>query len=113
MFGTFVLDNVNAGGSVVLFIRTSCQTVRFVTHEITCQRRDHIVIIRSGGSVLVIVNVHFEPDLVLRDLRERLRRVSLHWPRCPEAFGVIFWRFQHLRARGREIQRQEPKLHRK
>ena len=49
--------------------------------------------IRSGGSVMVIVNVHFEPDLILRDLPERLRRVSPHWPRYPEAFGVIIGDF--------------------
>ena len=41
----------------------------------TCQGRDHIVTIRSGGGVVVIVNVHFELDLVLRFLRERLRRI--------------------------------------
>ena len=51
----------------------------------TCQRRDNIVTI----SVLVVVNVHFEPDQDLTDPRERLRLISLHWPRCPEAFGVI------------------------
>ena len=37
--------------------------------------------------------LHFEPDLVLRDLRERERRISLHWPRYPEAFGVIIGDF--------------------
>ena len=36
-----------------------------------------------------MVNVHFEPDQVLRDLRERQRLVSLHWPRYLEEFGVI------------------------
>ena len=35
------------------------------------------------------VNVHFERDLVLRDLRERLHRISFLWPRYPEALGVI------------------------
>ena len=31
---------------------------------------------------------NFEPDLVLRDLRERLRRISLHWPCYPDALRV-------------------------
>ena len=31
--------------------------------------------------------------LVMRDLRERLRRISLHWPRYPEALGVIIGYF--------------------
>ena len=48
-----------------------------------------IVTMRSDGSVLVIVHVHFEPDLVLGDLRERLHRISFRWPRYPEALGVI------------------------
>ena len=59
-----------------------------VTHVITCQDRDHIVTIHSGGSVLVIVNVHFEPDPTLKSLREQLRLVTPHWPCCPGALGV-------------------------
>ena len=42
---------------------------------------------------MVIVNVRFEPDLVSRDLRERPRRISPHWPRYFEAFGVIIGDF--------------------
>ena len=57
-----------------------------VNHTITYQGHDHILTIRSGGSVVVVVNVHFEPDL-LRDLRERQRLVSQNWPHCPEALG--------------------------
>ena len=34
-------------------------------HVITCQGRDHTVSIHSGDSILVIVDVHFEPDLTL------------------------------------------------
>ena len=34
-------------------------------HVITCQGRDHTVCIHSGDSILVIVDVHFEPDLTL------------------------------------------------
>ena len=60
-----------------------------VTHVITCQGRDHIVTIYSGGSILVIVNVHFEPDLTLRSLRERLFLITPHWPSYPGALGVI------------------------
>ena len=41
----------------------------------------------------MIVFVHFEPDLVLRDPRERLHRISLHWPRYPEALGEIIGDF--------------------
>ena len=41
-----------------------------VTHVIICQGRDHIVNVRSGCRNLVVVNVHFEPELTLRSLRE-------------------------------------------
>ena len=42
---------------------------------------------------MVIVNVHFEPDLLFRDLRERLRPISPHWPRyCePEEGRFSVW----------------------
>ena len=45
--------------------------------------------INSGRSVLVIANVHFEPDLTLRGLRERLRLITPHWPCYPGALGVV------------------------
>ena len=89
LFGTFPLNKVNAGGSAIFIHKNLMPDGAIVNHMTTCQGRDHIVTITSGGSVLVIVNVHFEPDLVLRYLRERQHRISLHWPRCPEALGVI------------------------
>ena len=80
MFGTFIPNNVNAGGSAVLTRKNLSPENVVVTHEITCQGRDHTVRIRSGESVLVVINEHFEPDLILRDLRERLRRIVFHFP---------------------------------
>ena len=46
--------------------------------------------IRSGQNNLVIVNVHFEPDLPLRQLRVRLRLIHPHWPAYACGVGV-FW----------------------
>ena len=37
--------------------------------------------------------MHFEPDSILRDLRERLRRIVFHWPRYPEVFVMIIGDF--------------------
>ena len=45
--------------------------------------------IQSGDRNLIVVNIHFEPDLTLRNLRERLRLITPHWPLCPEGLGVI------------------------
>ena len=45
--------------------------------------------VQSGRKNLVIVTVHFEPELSLRCLRERLRLIAPHWPPCPNAVGII------------------------
>ena len=71
MFGTFIIDNVNASGSAISIRKHIQPDYAIVTHEITSQLRGHIVKIRHGESVLVVIYVHFEPDLILRDLRER------------------------------------------
>ena len=60
---------------------------------VTCQGRDHIVNVRSGCRSLVVVNVHFEPELTLRSLRGRLRLITPHWPHFPDAIGVILGDF--------------------
>ena len=78
-----------SNGSATFIRKSLLPDHAVVTHEITCQGRDHIVNIQSGESVLVVINEHFEPDLILRNLRERLRRIAFHWPRYPEGFGMI------------------------
>ena len=59
---------------------------------ITCQGRDRIVNVQSGRQNLVILNVHFEPELTLRRLRERLP-ITPHWPSYPNAVGIIMGEF--------------------
>ena len=54
-----------------------------MTHVVTCQGRDHLVNIQYGRHSLVIVNVHFEPELTLRQLRGRLGIIHPHWPAYP------------------------------
>ena len=51
--------------------------------------RDHIVNAQSERQNLVIVNVHFELELTLRRLRERLRLITPHWPSYPNAVGIL------------------------
>ena len=89
LFGTFLLDNENAGGSAICIHRDLLPEKAIVTHMITCQSRDHLVNIRSGRHNLVIVNVHFEPELTSRQLRGRLRLIHPHWPAYPCGVGVI------------------------
>ena len=59
-----------------------------MTHLVTCQGRDHLVNIRSGRHNLVLVNVHLEPELSLRQLRGRLRLVHPHWLAYPNGVGI-------------------------
>ena len=93
LFGTFLLDNENAGGSAICIHRDLLLAEAIVTHLVTCQGRVHNVNIRSGRHNLVIVNVHFEPELTLRQLRGRLRLIHTHWPAYPCGVGVILGDF--------------------
>ena len=61
-----------------------------VTHLVTCHGRDHLVNIQSGRHNFVIVNVHLEPELTLRQLRGRLRLIHPHWPAYPNGAGIIW-----------------------
>ena len=38
----------------------------------------------------MIVSVHFEPELTLRQLRDRLHLVGPHWLAYPNGVGIIF-----------------------
>ena len=81
LFGTFLPDSENAGGSAICIHRDLLHEDSIVTHVVTCQGRDHLVNIRSGRHSLVFVNVHFEPELTLRQLRGSL--IHPHWPAFP------------------------------
>ena len=88
-FGTLIAHTVSAGGSASFIHDSLLPNDALVTQVTTCQGRDHNVTIRSGDCVLIVVNVHFVPDLTLRGLRERLRQISPPWPCFPGALGVI------------------------
>ena len=66
LFGTFLPDNDNAGGSAICIHRNLLPLNALVTYVVTCEGCDHLVNIRSGRHNLVIVNVHFEPEGTLR-----------------------------------------------
>ena len=91
-FGTFIPNNENAGGSAIC-IHTDLPEEAIVTHLVTCHGCDHLVNIRSGRHNLVIFNVHFEPELTLRQLRGRLRLIHPHWPAYPNGVGIVLGDF--------------------
>ena len=93
LFGTFLLDNKNAGGLAICIHKDLLPVEVIVTNLITCHGRDHLVSIQSGRHKIVIVNVHFEPELTLRQLRGRLRLIHPHWPVHPNVLGIIYGDF--------------------
>ena len=92
-FGTFFIGNENAGGSGICIHRDLLSVEAIATDLVTCHGRNHLVNIQSGGHNLVIVNVHFEPELTLRQLRDRLRLNNPHWPSYPNGVGIILGDF--------------------
>ena len=91
-FGTFILENENAGGSAICIHRDILPDEAIVTNLVTCHGRDHLVNIQSGRHNLVIVNVHFEPELTLQ-LRRKLHLIHPHWPSYPNGVGIILGDF--------------------
>ena len=89
LYGTFIPGNANSGGSALCIHKDLLLDDAVVTHVVTCQGRDQIVNARSGCQILVVVNVHFEPELTLRSLRERLSLITPHWPQYPDDIGTI------------------------
>ena len=85
----FISENENAGGSAICIHRDLLPEEAIVTHLITCQGRDHIVSIRSGRHNLGFVNFHFELELTLRQLRDKLHLIRPHWPSYSNGVGVI------------------------
>ena len=92
-FGTFIPENENAGGSAICIHKDFVPDNAVVTHMVTGQGRDHVVSVQCERKNIVIVNVHFEPELTLRRLRERLRLIVPHWPSYPNAVGIILGDF--------------------
>ena len=76
-------------GRIVCIDRDILLEQTVVTHLVTCQGPDHLVNIQSGPHNLVFVNVRFEPELTLRQLRHSLNLIHPHWPSYPN--GVAFW----------------------
>ena len=92
-FGTFIPGNESAGGSSICIHKDLLADDATVTNIATCPGRDHIVSIQSERTKLVLVNVHFEPEVTVTRLRERLRMIVQQWPSYPNAVGLILGDF--------------------
>ena len=58
-------------------------------HEINHGGRDHLITKTSENGLLMIANVHLEPNSTLRELRLRLRAIYGHWPCYPAGVGLL------------------------
>ena len=84
MFGNFIPDNVNAGGSGVLIRKI---LFRSLTKDATMLFK-----IRSGESAVVVINVHFETGLNFRTFEkgyDSLSPIGLAIPKAWESLWVI------------------------
>ena len=93
LYGTFLPGKLNTGGSAMCIHKDLLPDGAVLTHVITCQGGDHIVNVRSGRRNLVVVNVHFEPKLTLRNFARDYVPITPHWPQYANAIGIIMGDF--------------------
>ena len=55
---------------------------------VLCDGRDHMVSLRTEHGSCDVFNVHVEPSLTKRHLRQRLVRIPDAWPNDPDGLGV-------------------------
>ena len=111
LFGTFLPDNENAGGSAICIHRDLLPEEAIASHVITCHGRDHLLNIQSGLHNLVIIGVHFEPELTLRQLRGCVlfTRTGLH---IPVVWALVLGDFNFCDPEEGRFHRVEPEIHR-
>ena len=68
-------------------------------------------LVQADGNKMTIINVHLEPDLNKRNLRGKLQRISMHWPRYPPEEQASQLKMKDFAARSKakaKPQRREP-----
>ena len=77
MVGTFLERQANAGRSAILSRETLLQGGSVLHREIKHAGWDHITTIRSKKRLLMVADIHLEPNSTLRDLRIRHRTIHV------------------------------------
>ena len=91
-FGTFIPGNENERGSAICIHQDLLPDDGIGTHNYLLRTRpfcERTVWAEKVG----VVNVHFEPELTLRRLCERMRLITPHWPWYLNAVGIILGDF--------------------
>ena len=95
LFGTFIPDTENAGGSAIFIHKDLLPEGAIVAHVITCQGRDHIVNVQSGRKKLSDRQRPLRAGAYPEAL-QGLRLITPHWPPYPNAVGIILGEFFYL-----------------
>ena len=85
--------NVNAGGSVFLALRGILGPNAIFEHEEIFPGRDHLVRIRQRDRSWTIIDLHYQPEDSLQELRRRLRAAAAVWFNYPEGKGFLVGHF--------------------
>ena len=88
-FATFSTGNVNAAGSVILTHYDILGPGTIAENEGIFPGRDHLVRIRLHDCHCRIINLHYQPEWTLQELRQRLRARATPWPAHPEGVGFL------------------------
>ena len=80
----FTTGNVNAGGSVTLARRGILGPNSIFEHEENFPGRDHL-----RDRSCTIINLHYQPEGSLHELRRRLRAAAAVWSNYPEGKGFL------------------------
>ena len=75
-FGTFTPENVNSGGSVILARKDILGPGTTVDQKEIFPARDYLVRIRQIDCSCTVINLHYQPEGTLQELRRRLRAAA-------------------------------------
>ena len=88
-FCTFTPGNVISGGSVILIRTQILGRGTSIEHEENFPGRDHVVRIRQLDCNCTIIELHYQPDGTLQELRQLLRAAAARWPTYPDGLGFL------------------------
>ena len=88
-FVTFTPSNVNSGRSVIFARFDILGTGTTIEHEDIFPGRDHLLRIRHLDCSCTVINLHYQPEGTLQELRRRLRAAAALWPTYTYGIGFL------------------------
>ena len=87
--GTFTPGNVHSRGSVILIRKDILGPGTTIEHEEIFPGGDHLVRFRQLDCSCTVINLHYQPEGTLQELRQRLRAAAAMWPTYPDGVGFL------------------------